>query len=166
MLTLFGRHEVKLHLPLFLIPETIRFKARYIRDAKLEASCLKNIGRGNFTSCWPKRVKTKNYLKNTRPHLCPTCKILVQSVNWGLSYGQIHVVLGHRRIWSACISLDDIILVSFSFILFDAGIKLLFYTVQGSCECLCFELVTAALFIGACTLSEPGLWPLDSHHPQ
>ena len=91
VLTLFGWHEVKLHLPLFLRPETIRFKARYIGDAKLEVSCLKNIGRGNFTSCQPKRVNTKKLFSKTRPHLLPTCKIWVQSNNWGLSYGRIHI---------------------------------------------------------------------------
>ena len=59
-------------MSMFLRPETISFQARCIGDTNLEVFGLKNIGRGNFTSCQPKRVNTK---KNYFQKLDPICSL-------------------------------------------------------------------------------------------
>ena len=91
VLTLFGWHEVKLPLPMFLRQEASNLASLMYLALNLMVSGIKNRGRCNFTSCQPNRVNTKKLSQKTRPHLCPTCKISVQSVNWGLSYGRIHI---------------------------------------------------------------------------
>ena len=58
-LTLFGRHEVKLHHPMFLSPEILSVHVGFIWVTKLDVSGLKNIGRCKFSSCQPKRVNLK-----------------------------------------------------------------------------------------------------------
>ena len=68
VLTLFGQHEVKLPLPMFLRQEASNLASPMYLALNLMVSGLKNRGRCNFTSCQANRVNTqKNYLRKLDP---------------------------------------------------------------------------------------------------